>query len=57
VVELLVGGGLVEGRNPKIEDGALHDSPLFKGEPKKLDFSMGEKGDFSGAFFVHPRLG
>ena len=25
----LVGGSLVEGRNPKIEDGAFHDFPPF----------------------------
>ena len=28
---LLVGRGLIEGRNPEIEDGALYDFPLFDG--------------------------
>jgi hypothetical protein len=45
---LLVGGGLVEGRNPEVEDGALHDFPPFNtyagGEPKKARFSRKQKG-------------
>jgi hypothetical protein len=46
---LLVCRGLIEGRNP--------DFPTQGRVQRKLDFSVGKKGDFSGAFFVQPRVG
>jgi hypothetical protein len=72
---LLVCRGLIEGRNPEIEDCASLTAPPYAEthiteawqntvlfsyagrSSKKLDFSVGKKGDFSGAFFVHPRWG